>query len=101
MPTTVLAWSQVSTMDAFDADSNGQHDDSDDNADNNDDDTITIIRQSKRLSVRAGRLIGSVTGTLSRSRNRNMYYQCKAAFSFELLRSHILYISGPTKSLVG
>ena len=45
LPTTVLAWSQVSTLDAFDGDSNGQNDDDDD-----DDDVImtmtmiTIIR---------------------------------------------------------
>ena len=29
LPTTVLAWSQVSTLDAFDGDSNGQDDDDD------------------------------------------------------------------------
>ena len=47
VPTTVLAWSQVSTMDAFDADSNAQNDDDsddDDNDDDNDDDDDKMTR---------------------------------------------------------
>ena len=43
VPTTVLAWSQVSTMDAFDADSNAQNDDSDDDDNDDDDDKMTRL----------------------------------------------------------